>query len=384
MERFAANGFETWPLHDAALRNVFVDWARRTSVLSLSAFLTKGEQAVPCALVCTGLRSISLPHLAPWGESRFILSQSRSPDDELLIEMQSGDTLAIAAEGVALFPEPLVHISDTFLIKSRGLIVVPGPYLADLRPGSEFIVRLHRPDKVILETVARLEVEFSVPSPPGSQRRFACILPGCEKFDVPIGSELWLTHPAEASSSGSAVPTPTTVAELLDSLRDVDQQLAEQGYEPFTWHPPADDAVMASDDGAAQFVPLDYREFMSLTGRICAMEVHNGYDLFGASEALSRPDPVDGPPAYIRDITGRTRLVAIGADGGGNLFLLELSGTGRVFKWNHERSSDERTVGPTHPSIALAGVSFSAFLARVVEDCEHFLAGDRAWPYLAG
>lgn len=88
-----------------------------------------------------------LPHLSPWGDSIFILSQSRSPSGELLIEMQSGDTLTIAAEGAALIPEPLVHISDTFLIQGRGLIVVPGPRLGDLAPGTEFMVRLHQPTK---------------------------------------------------------------------------------------------------------------------------------------------------------------------------------------------------------------------------------------------
>jgi hypothetical protein len=193
MERFMACGFDTWPLHDAALRSVFVDWSRRTAVLSLSAFLTKGEQAVPCALVCTGLRSMSLPHLAPWGDSRLILSQSRAPDNELHIQMQSGDSLTIATEGVALFPEPLVCISDTLPVQNRGLIICPGPYQVDLRHGSEFIVRLYRPDKVVFETVARLEVELSAPSPVGSHQRFACILPGCDESDVPIGTELWLT-----------------------------------------------------------------------------------------------------------------------------------------------------------------------------------------------
>jgi len=52
--------------------------------------------------------------------------------------------------------------------------------------------------------------------------------------------------------------------------------------------------------------------------------------------------------------------------------LLSLDGD-KVWKWDHETGD-----------LALVSLGFSSFLARIIEDWEHFLADDREWPYLSG
>jgi len=85
----------------------------------------------------------------------------------------------------------LLVVEDTFEIRGRGLIVVPGPHLIALPRPHSFAVELHRPDGTRDAAQAALQVSFSSPTPPPDQRRYVCMLAGAEKADVPRGTELW-------------------------------------------------------------------------------------------------------------------------------------------------------------------------------------------------
>lgn len=101
------------------------------------------------------------------------------------------------------------------------------------------------------------------------------------------------------------------------------------------------------------------------------MDVFNGYALLTPDKAVAmRADP--SIPQSISDDAELHACVPIGADGGGNLFLLTLP-DGRVWKWRHDR----RTSVPV-------AESFDHVLERVVADWEHFVEGDAAWEYLSG
>jgi hypothetical protein len=100
-----STSFEDWPLHDAILREVRVDWGRRTCTIHLHAFLSPDRDAEPCRIQGTSVRAVSVPHRSPWGESIFINRQSRAPDGRYLIEVQSGDVLEIDADLLELLPD---------------------------------------------------------------------------------------------------------------------------------------------------------------------------------------------------------------------------------------------------------------------------------------
>ena len=64
--------FDEAYLHDAVLGEIRVDWQHRTCAIFLSVFLDVGKAAVPCVLRGRSVRSITIPHIAPWGDSVFI------------------------------------------------------------------------------------------------------------------------------------------------------------------------------------------------------------------------------------------------------------------------------------------------------------------------
>lgn len=85
---------------------------------------------------------------------------------------------------------PIVTVEDVFDIPSwGGLIVVPGPLIADGPARPEGPVSLRRPDGSIVSAVLRMDEVFQTPPP--KERRWACLLTGIDKADVPIGSEVW-------------------------------------------------------------------------------------------------------------------------------------------------------------------------------------------------
>lgn len=94
--------FDEAYLHYAVLKDIRIDWQRRTCEIFVSVFLDVGKAAVPCVLRGRAVRSIAIPHYAPWGDSVFINSQSRSAEGRYLIEVQSGDVVEIDADALDL------------------------------------------------------------------------------------------------------------------------------------------------------------------------------------------------------------------------------------------------------------------------------------------
>jgi hypothetical protein len=90
--------FEDFPLHDAVLREVVVDWNTRSCRLHVSAFLEPGAAAVPCTLTWTAVKEVRVPMFCPWGPSVFINGQEKEGSKRYLIEVQSGDVIVIEAD----------------------------------------------------------------------------------------------------------------------------------------------------------------------------------------------------------------------------------------------------------------------------------------------
>lgn len=90
--------FEDWPLHDAVLREVVVDWKNQSCRVHVAAFLDRAEAAVPCTLTWTDVREVHVPMLSPWGPSRFINGQRKEGASRFLLEVQSGDVIMIDAD----------------------------------------------------------------------------------------------------------------------------------------------------------------------------------------------------------------------------------------------------------------------------------------------
>jgi hypothetical protein len=84
----------------------------------------------------------------------------------------------------------LFVVEDTFLIKGRGLVPVPGivPEGEErFRLGDLIVIK--RPDGSCLgATIGGIEI-FS--TPPRTRDDFAIVLKDLNKEDVPIGSEVW-------------------------------------------------------------------------------------------------------------------------------------------------------------------------------------------------
>ena len=110
------------------------------------------------------------------------------------------------------------------------------------------------------------------------------------------------------------------------------------------------------------------------------MDIHNGYELLSPSLTIRIRDQDEIPKTI-----GGSPTLPVGADGGGNLFLLTLRPPHEVWKWNHETgAATNGTLPLAHPSLTPVSFGFVAFLERVLEDWEHFVADDRQWPFLAG
>jgi len=59
--------FEAWPLHDAVLREIRIDWPRKVCQIRVAAFTRPGFQASLCILTWRGVTSVVVPSRAPWG-----------------------------------------------------------------------------------------------------------------------------------------------------------------------------------------------------------------------------------------------------------------------------------------------------------------------------
>jgi len=83
----------------------------------------------------------------------------------------------------------LLTIGDTFLIRQRGLVVVPAPAVEECKGPGDVEVELRRPDGSIMLATLTLAWEFVSPTP--AVVRWCCIFKALTKEDVPTGTEVW-------------------------------------------------------------------------------------------------------------------------------------------------------------------------------------------------
>lgn len=98
--------FDDWPLHDAVLRELRIEWKEAVCTLHVHVFTDPNERAKPHLIRFSGITSVTIPHEAPWGGSIFINGQRIASDGAYLIEVQSGDVIVIRARSAELVPVP--------------------------------------------------------------------------------------------------------------------------------------------------------------------------------------------------------------------------------------------------------------------------------------
>jgi hypothetical protein len=92
----------------------------------------------------------------------------------------------------------LLTIEDTFLIKTRGLVVVPAPPLDEVRGPGDLEVELRLPDGSRRVETLSLQHEFLRPTP--AVHRWNCAFKSLDKAQVPIGTEIWCSEQALLAS----------------------------------------------------------------------------------------------------------------------------------------------------------------------------------------
>ena len=127
-------------------------------------------------------------------------------------------------------------------------------------------------------------------------------------------------------------------------------------------------------------LPDDYRYFLSRCAGFVAMDFHNGYVLHTPEEVVGLFRQ-GGTPQRLTTEVGAIPVAPIAADGGGNVFFLQLSPPHAILRWDHEMGETAGSVPDTHLQ-PIAG-SFVSFLERIREDWRHFLGPDPAsWTYI--
>jgi hypothetical protein len=83
----------------------------------------------------------------------------------------------------------LLTVEDTFLIESRGLVVVPAPPIDEVRGPGDIQVELMKPDGSRLPAMLTLATEFLYPPPAVLQ--WCSMFKSLSRADVPVGTEIW-------------------------------------------------------------------------------------------------------------------------------------------------------------------------------------------------
>jgi len=96
--------FDNLPLHDAVLKTIVVDWGSAEIILSVFAFVIKGEAAVPYLLKFSSVTMFEGSRFNEWGASNSILD-AKASGTEFTIQMQSGDVIKIKAAGYLRYPQ---------------------------------------------------------------------------------------------------------------------------------------------------------------------------------------------------------------------------------------------------------------------------------------
>lgn len=89
----------------------------------------------------------------------------------------------------------LLTVEDTFFIEGRGVMVLP--MITDYSGPTAFSVILRKPNGEESSVQAHLDIPRI--NPPRKPYPFACSLSGISKQDVPIGTEIWVSHKPAAS-----------------------------------------------------------------------------------------------------------------------------------------------------------------------------------------
>ena len=83
-----------------------VDWGSAEIILFVSAFVIKGEAAVPCLLKFSSVTMFEGFRFNEWGASNSILD-AKASGTEFTIQMQSGDVIKIKAASYAFQSDSL-------------------------------------------------------------------------------------------------------------------------------------------------------------------------------------------------------------------------------------------------------------------------------------
>lgn len=158
------------------------------------------------------------------------------------------------------------------------------------------------------------------------------------------------------------------IAVYVARLRELAQVFPRPDYEwedrPRFDPPVTADTVQALERKVGFPLPVEVREFFTLTDGVIGLSVHNGYRIGGA-ELIASLIESGGIPREVPD--GLTAPIAF--DGGGNAFLL--SSTGKIWRWDHETNG-----------VSLVTDSFETFLLRVVADWEAYIDETPEWRFL--
>ena len=132
----------------------------------------------------------------------------------------------------------------------------------------------------------------------------------------------------------------------------------------------------------AEPLPIDYSYFLSQCAGFVGMDFHNGYVVHTPEEVV-RLFRAARTPTRVTTANGAVPVFPVAADGGGNVFLLQLRPPHFVLRWDHETGEAGDTVPATHHGFQALSDSFVSFLERIREDWSHFLGPDPAsWTYI--
>ena len=99
--------FAALPLHDATLIRLCLDWRQRTCTAEINAVVSTQLDTVSHLLMWAGVREARIPQDEPWGPSVYINAARFEAPNLYLIEMQSGDLIAITAESYSFVATPV-------------------------------------------------------------------------------------------------------------------------------------------------------------------------------------------------------------------------------------------------------------------------------------
>jgi hypothetical protein len=101
-QRLAQGSFEEWPLHDAVIGRLEVDWEQRVARLDLDLVISPNENGRRAVLEWQGVTRVELTRTEEWGPSSSVNSLRREREGEYVVEVQSGDEIRVTADSASL------------------------------------------------------------------------------------------------------------------------------------------------------------------------------------------------------------------------------------------------------------------------------------------